>query len=83
MSVVIRLARGGCRNTAKYRIMVADSRKPHTGKFLEVLGYYNPVPSGKDKEFELNLERANFWMGQGALPTDRVKAIIQQAKKLS
>ncbi|MCB0348837.1 MAG: 30S ribosomal protein S16 [Bdellovibrionales bacterium] len=83
MSVVIRLARGGCRNNAKYRITVADSRKPHIGKFLEILGYYNPVPSGNDKEFELNLERANYWMSKGALPTDRVKSIIQQAKKLN
>ena len=80
MAVVIRLARTGTKHSPKYRITVADSRRYVTGKFLDVLGYYIPTPSGKDKKVELNMEKLKDWMAKGALPTDRVKHVIKLAQ---
>jgi small subunit ribosomal protein S16 len=77
--VVIRLSRVGATHTPKYRVTVADSRKPTCGKFIEIVGTYNPNPRGKEKEVELNLEKVNYWISKGAQPTDRVKKIIKLA----
>ncbi len=77
--VVIRLSRVGATNNPKYRVTVADSRKPTCGKFIEVVGTYNPNPRGKEKEVEVNLEKINQWISKGAQPTDRVKKIIKLA----
>ena len=80
MAVVIRLARTGTKHAPKYRITVADSRRYVTGKFLDVLGYYIPSPSGQDKKVELNMVKLKEWMAKGALPTDRVKHVIKLAQ---
>lgn len=80
MAVVIRLARTGSTHTPKFRITVADSRKAATGKFLEVIGTYIPVPKGKDAKVVLNQEKLKEWMAKGALPTDRVKHVIKLAQ---
>jgi small subunit ribosomal protein S16 len=80
MAVVIRLARTGAKHDPKYRVTVADSRRYVTGKFLEVIGYYNPLARGNDKKVELNLEKLNEWIKKGALPTDRVKHVIKLAQ---
>lgn len=77
--VVIRLSRVGATHTPKYRVTVADSRRPTCGKFIEIVGTYNPNPRGKEKEVELNLEKVNEWISKGAQPTDRVKKIIKLA----
>lgn len=77
--VVIRLNRVGAVNRPKYRVTVADSRKPTSGKFLEVVGTYNPNPRGQEKEFEVDLEKINGWIAKGAQPTGRVKKIIKLA----
>jgi small subunit ribosomal protein S16 len=77
--VVIRLSRIGAVNNPKYRVTVADSRRPTCGKFIEVVGTYNPNPRGKEKEVELNLEKVNSWISKGAQPTARVKNIIKLA----
>ena len=78
--VRIRLARTGTKHEPKYRITVADHRRYVTSKFIEVLGYYNPLASGKDKKVELNMERYNHWVGVGAQPTDRVKHVAKLAQ---
>lgn len=78
--VVIRLSRGGSKKRPKYRVTVADSRQWVKGKFLEVIGHYNPSPSGQDKKLVLDLAKANEWIKKGAQPTDRVKSLIRMAQ---
>lgn len=77
--VVIRLSRIGSVNKPKYRVTVADSRRPTCGKFIEVVGTYNPNPHGKEKEVDVNLEKIQNWISKGAQPTDRVKKIMKLA----
>jgi small subunit ribosomal protein S16 len=77
--VVIRLSRVGAVNRPKYRVTVADSRKPTCGKYIEIVGTYNPKPRGQEKEFELDLEKINGWIAKGAQPTGRVKKIMKLA----
>ncbi len=79
MAVVIRLARVGAKHEPKYRITVADSRRYVTGKFLDILGFYNPTPRGQDQKVSLDLEKAKAWIAKGAQPTDRVKFLLKQA----
>jgi len=79
MAVVIRMARFGAKHDARYRITVADSRRYVTGKHLEVIGYYNPTPTGQEKKFELDMEKAKHWISKGAQPTDRVKYVLKLA----
>lgn len=78
--VVIRLARVGKKHNPKYRVTVADSRRWVNGKFIEVVGHYNPKPQGKDKEFDLNLEKIQDWISKGAQPSDRVKSLLRKAQ---
>lgn len=79
MAVVIRMARVGSKHDPKYRITVSDSRRYVTGKHLDVIGYYNPLATGKDKKFEVNTEKAKEWMSKGALPSDRVRHVFRLA----
>jgi small subunit ribosomal protein S16 len=78
--VVIRLARVGKKHNPKYRVTVADSRRWVNGKFIEVVGHYNPNPQGQDKEFDLNLEKIQDWISKGAQPSDRVKSLLRKAQ---
>lgn len=78
--VVIRLNRGGSKKRPKYRITVADSRKWLGGKFLEIIGHYNPHPRGQEKKLVIDMEKAQAWINQGAQPTDRVKHLMRLAK---
>lgn len=77
--VVIRLARFGSTHRPKYRVTVADSRKAATKKFIEVIGHFNPSPSGNDKGLVLDLDKANDWIKKGAQPSDRVKKLLKMA----
>ena len=77
--VVIRLARFGATHRPKYRITVADQRRHATGKYIEVIGSYNPRPEGKDKELVLDMEKAQDWIKKGAQPTRRVKSLLKKA----
>ncbi|MCB0391449.1 MAG: 30S ribosomal protein S16 [Bdellovibrionales bacterium] len=79
--VVIRLARGGSTHKPKYRITVADSRRAATGKYIEVLGTYNPSPRGKEVGLVFNLEKANEWIKKGAQPTKRVQYLMKKAQE--
>ena len=78
--VVIRLNRGGSKKRPKYRITVADSRAWLGGRFLEVIGYYNPSPRGQEKKLVMDVEKANEWIKKGAQPTDRVKSLMRTLK---
>ena len=75
MAVKIRLKRMGANKKPFYRIVVADSRSPRDGKFIEEIGYYNPVSA--NKETKINDEKANKWLGVGAQPTETVKKLFQ------
>ena len=78
--VVIRLNRGGSKKRPKYRITVADSRRWLGGKFLEVIGNYNPAPRGSEKAITIDIEKAEAWIAQGAQPTPRVATLLRTAK---
>jgi small subunit ribosomal protein S16 len=75
--VKIRLRRTGRKKTPTYRIVVADSRSPRDGKFIEILGQYNPQ-QGKDA-VALNADRANYWLDNGAVATDTVRSLLRRA----
>ena len=79
MSVKIRMKRVGTKNTPVYRIVVADSRSPRDGKFIEEIGTYQPLK--KDANYTLNLERANYWVSKGAQPSETVASFIKKAAK--
>lgn len=77
--VRIRLKRIGARNDPAFRIVVADSRSPRDGRFIEELGSYDPKKPGVN--FTLRLERVNYWLSKGAQPSDTVASFIKQARK--
>jgi len=80
MSLKIRLARGGAKKRPFYRVVVADSRTPRDGRFIEKLGTYNPLlPSDHEERIRLKEERVRYWMGVGAQPTDRVAKFLAEA----
>ncbi len=78
--VVIRLARVGSKHNPLYRVTVADSRSSLGGKFIEIVGNYNPSPSGQAKEIVLDMEKVNSWIAKGAQPTSRVKSLMKKAQ---
>ena len=77
MAVKIRLRRMGAKKAPFYRIVVADSRSPRDGRFIEEIGYYNPIV--KPVEVKINEEKATEWLNKGAQPTDVVKRLFDQA----
>ena len=74
MAVKIRFRRMGSKKAPFYRVVVADSRSPRDGRFIEELGYYNP----ETKETKINNEKAAEWISKGAQPTDTVKALFKK-----
>lgn len=80
MSLKLRLARAGAKKRPFYRIVVADSRSPRDGRFIEVVGTWNPIlPKGDEKRVTLNVERIQHWQSVGAQPTDRVLRFLDAA----
>ncbi len=77
MAVKIRLRRMGTKKTPFYRIVVADSRYPRDGRFIEEIGYYNPLTD--PAEIKLDGEKAKQWIKNGAQPTDTVKALLKKS----
>jgi small subunit ribosomal protein S16 len=75
--VVIRLTRGGAKKRPFYHIVVADKRRSRDGRFIESIGYFNPIAAGKEIRLTLNSERAQHWIANGAQPSDRVKHLIK------
>lgn len=84
MPLKIRLARGGAKKRPFYRIVVADSRSPRDGRFIEKVGTYNPMlPQDHEQRITLNQERVKHWLGVGAQPTDRVAKFLAQAELMA
>ena len=79
--VKIRLTRGGAKKRPFYNIVVADSQERRDGRFIERVGFYNPVAAGAEKRVELNAERIQYWIGQGAQMTDKVADLYKQSTK--
>jgi len=79
MAVKIRMKRIGAKNKPAFRIVVADSRSPRDGRFLEELGTY--LPRKKGENFTLDIERVKYWMSKGAQPSDTVASFIKRALK--
>jgi small subunit ribosomal protein S16 len=80
MSLKIRLARAGTKKRPVYHIVIADSRSPRDGRYIERLGYFNPLLAKDAKDrMKLDLDKVKAWMAKGALPTDRVSRFLDEA----
>ncbi|EMU3523082.1 TPA: 30S ribosomal protein S16 [Neisseria gonorrhoeae] len=78
--VVIRLARGGSKHRPFYNVIVTDSRSRRDGRFIERVGFYNPVANEKQEHVRLNADRLNHWIAQGAQVSDSVAKLIKEQK---
>lgn len=79
--VVIRLARGGAKKRPFYNIVVADSRERRDGRFIERVGFYNPVASGAAEPLRVAMDRVSYWVGVGAQLSPTVARLVEQSKK--
>lgn len=79
MSVKIRLKRIGAKNNPVFRVVVADGRSPRDGKFIEEIGTYNPTQKGNN--VTVKLDRADYWIKQGAQPSDTVASFLRKARR--
>ena len=77
--VVIRLARGGAKKRPFYNVVVADSRSRRDGRFIERVGYYNPVASGQETSLKLSHERIGYWKDKGAKLSDTVAMLVKRS----
>jgi len=78
--VVIRMARGGAKNRPFYNVVIADSRMPRDGRFIERVGFYNPKAAESEQKFRLAMDRVQHWLDLGAQPSDAVKKLIKRGK---
>jgi len=76
--VTIRLSRGGAKKRPFYTVVVTDSRNRRDGRYIERLGFFNPIASGQDVRLSLNQERVQYWLGVGAQPSERVNSLIKE-----
>lgn len=79
--VTIRLARGGSKKRPFYHLTVTNTRSARNGRFLERVGFFNPVARGQEESLRVDLERVEFWKSQGATVSDRVAQLLKQAAK--
>ena len=79
--VTIRLQRGGAKKRPFYQIVVADRRFSRDGRFIEKVGFFNPIAQGQEEKIRVDLTRVEHWVGQGASLTDRVAKIVKDARK--
>lgn len=79
--VTIRLSRGGAKKRPFYQIVVTDSRSPRDGRFIERVGFFNPIAQGNAERLCVDLERVNHWVAQGASLSDRVATLVKEAQK--
>ncbi|RXJ71041.1 30S ribosomal protein S16 [Veronia nyctiphanis] len=79
--VTIRLARHGAKKRPFYQVVVADSRNARNGRFIEKIGFFNPLAKGQEEALRLDLDRVNHWVGEGASVSDRVAKLIKDAAK--
>ncbi len=80
--VRIRLSRGGAKRRPFYHVIVTDQRSARNGRNIERLGYYNPVCAGAEKRLELDVDRVDAWVAKGAQMSDKVRALVKEARKL-
>jgi len=78
--VTIRLSRGGAKKRPFYHIVVTDSRNRRDGRYIERLGFFNPVAKGKEETLRIDTDRVEYWTSQGAQMSDRVSGLLKQAK---
>ncbi|MGK2959635.1 MAG: 30S ribosomal protein S16 [Candidatus Malihini olakiniferum] len=79
--VTIRLARGGAKKRPFYQVVVTNSRNARDGRFIERIGFFNPIATGKAEALRLDLDRIAHWASKGAMISDRVSVLIKDAKK--
>ena len=77
--VTIRLARGGSKKRPFYHLTVANSRNARDGRFVERVGFFNPIAAGAEVRLSVNEERVQYWLSQGAQPSERVAALLKAA----
>ena len=78
--VTIRLARGGSKKRPFYHLTVTDSRNSRNGRFIERVGFFNPIARGQEERLRVDSERLDYWVSQGAQLSDRVASLVKQAK---
>ncbi len=76
--VTIRMARGGSKKRPFYQIVVTDSRNRRDGRFIERVGFFNPVARGSEERVRIDRERVDYWVSKGAQPSDRVASLLKQ-----
>lgn len=81
MAVKIRLKRFGAKNRQQWRIVVADAKMPRDGRFIEEIGYYDPLPT--QEKIEVKQARLDYWLKQGAQVTDAMKSLLKRAKRMA
>jgi len=79
--VTIRLSRGGAKKRPFYHVVVTDSRARRDGRYIERLGFFNPVAQGQGESLRLDMERVDYWLSQGAQASDSVSDLIKQNRK--
>ena len=79
--VSIRLSRAGAKKRPFYHLVVTDSRNRRDGRYIERVGFFNPVSSGAEVSLRIDLDRIDFWLGRGAQPSDRVSSLLKSHKK--
>lgn len=79
--LAIRLARGGSKKRPFYHVVATDSRNARDGRFIERLGFFNPLARGQEEELRLDIDRIDYWVSQGGQVSDRVKSLVKQYKK--
>ncbi|EQA07530.1 30S ribosomal protein S16 [Glaesserella parasuis] len=79
--VTIRLSRGGAKKRPFYQIVVADSRSPRDGRFIERIGFFNPIATGNAERLRLDVAKVDAWVAKGASLSDRVEVLVKEARK--
>lgn len=79
--VSIRLSRAGAKKRPFYHLVVTDSRNRRDGRYIERLGYFNPVGKEHEENLKIDLERVEYWIGQGAQPSDRVASLLKTRRR--
>ena len=79
--VTIRLSRGGAKKRPFYQIVVADSRSPRDGRFIERIGFFNPIATGNAERLRLDVAKVDAWVAKGASLSDRVATLVKEAQK--
>ncbi len=78
--VTIRLARGGSKKRPFFHLTVTDSRKPRNGRFIERVGFFNPIARGQEERLRVDAERVDYWVSHGAQVSERVAALVKEYK---